>query len=267
MPALLAAGLSGLLLLASAAGEWVLAAAVFLVQALLLLAISGIVRVPGARAAAALALVVGGVSCVVVIRADTAPDWGAMAVVLGLAMLGAFAVELGRRDRDQLVESLSLTTTAVILAGLLVGWVALRTAPDGTVSLGIAAAAVGVAGLVEALPGSRALIRTLAVLVAAGAAALVGGLDVVADAAEPINVIAVGAFAALLAVVAFGVVDRIAEDVVEEALPGGVPAPRGGRRKRRRPGVGGTAEVLLRASLPLCLAAPVSYVVGRIMVG
>ncbi len=266
MPALLAAGLSGLLLLASAAGEWILAAAVILVQALLLLALSGIVRVPRARAAAALALVVGGISCVAVIRADTAPDWGAMAVVLGLAVLGAFVAELVRRDREQLVESLGLTTTAVILAGLLVGWVALRTAPDGTVSLGIAAAAVGVAGLVEALPGSRALIRTLAVLIAAGVAALIGGLDVVADAAEPVNVIAVGAFAALLAAVSFGVVDRIVEDVVEEALPVGAPAGRGGRR-RRKASVGGTAEMLLRASLPLCLAAPVSYVVGRIMVG
>lgn len=267
VPALLAAGLTGLLVLASAVGSWVLLGGVVLTMAVLLTGAVQAVRVPVAEPAAALALVAGALAAVLAVIDDDAPDLGVLAPVIGLGLLGGLGLELARRrGRDQLTASLTFTVTALVLAGLLVTWVVLRAAPHGAVSVGIALAGVGVVALAEALPGSRPIWRLVGIIAAAGVGAVLASMQVVKDAAPPVNVMVLAALTALLATAAGAVVDRMELEAV--ATPG-----RRARRGQSRPVVRRSrpapidGSLALRVALPLAMSAPAAYVLGRVLVG
>jgi hypothetical protein len=262
VPALLAAGFAGLLVLASAAGPWALFVGVLVAMAVLLVGAARVVSVPLAGPATALALAAGALAAVLAVLDPDAPDLGVLAPVLGMALLAAIALQLGRRrGRDQLTGSLTFTVTATVLAGLLVTWVVLRSAPHGVVSVGVGLAGVGVVALAEALPGSRPIWRLVGIIGAAAAGAALASLEVVRDAAPPVNVMVLAALTALLAATGCAVVDRVEQEA------GATP----GRRARHASGSAplglDTGVVALRTALPLAIAAPAAYVLGRILVG
>lgn len=249
MPLLLTVALVVVLVVASAAGRTLLAAGVVVVQ--LVFAVGGVraAAVPAAQAAGWLAAAVG-------VGASAWTAWGGttalrpVVVLLGPALLAAVTVQLWRRDgRPRLTASLTMTVAACAFAVLPVAWVALRAADGGAYAVGLGLLGVGVASLAETLPGSAALRRSLAVLVAGAAAAgLVLLLDGMAAVVPAVGAVVVAAFGALMAVAALAAVDRIAAEVGDGD---------------------GTAAVLdpLRITLPIVASAPVSYVLGRILVG
>jgi hypothetical protein len=245
MPALVAAGLTGVLLLGSLTGERTLAVAVIVVQGVLLAGLIRHVRFPMARAAAGLALLAGAAAALIAAyRGET--ELRLIAPILGLAFLGGIALELARRHgRNELTASLTFTMTAVVLAVLLVPWVVLRTAPNGAVSVGVGLAGVAAAGLVEVFPGSRPMWRLVGVIAAAGLGALLGLLQVVHDVAPPVNIVVLAALTGLLATTANAAMDRMEPEL----------------------SAGETSGVTLRGALPVTFAAPAAYVLGRLLVG
>jgi len=267
VPAILAAGLAGLLLLASVAGDLVLVGAVVLAQVVLLVGLTRTVPVPAAQRAAGLALTAGVVAAVAVALDDSAPNLGIVAPVLGVGLLGALLLELARRhDRSELTASLTYTVTALVLAVLVVSWVVLRTAPGGGTSVAVGLVGVAVVDLAEGLPGPRPMWRLVAIIAAAGAGVALTTIETVNDAAPPVSVMVIATFTALLAVAAAAIVDRVELELAEErATTGPAPVTGGRRRRARRSSIDG--PLALRAALPVTLAAPVAYVLGRILVG
>jgi hypothetical protein len=113
--------------------------------------------------------------------------------------------------------------------------------------VGLGLLGVGVVAVAEAIPLSPAARRMLAVLVAAGlAAGLVFLIDDVAVTVPAVGAVVVTAFGALTAASALAAVDRL-----------GVES---GNRD-------GAMLVPLYVALPIVAAAPVVYVLGRILVG
>lgn len=247
MPALAAAGLTGVLLLGSVAGETTLALAVMVVQVVLLAGLVRHVGVPMARAAGGLALLTGAAAALTAAYRGGAAGFSLVAAILGLAFLGGIVLQLARRHgRNELTTSLTFTMTAVVLAVLLVPWVVLRTTPNGAVSVGVALAGVIAVCLVEVFPGSRPMWRLVGVIAAVGLGALLASIQVLHDVAPPVNIMVLAALAGLLATTASAVVDRIQS----ESSPGGT-----------------SRAVALRAALPVTFAAPAAYVLGRLLVG
>jgi chromate transport protein ChrA len=114
----------------------------------------------------------------------------------------------------------------------------------------------GVAVLADALGISVMLRRLLAVLVAAAlAAAMVVWLESFSTV-PAVSAVAVAAFGAVMAIVALAVVDVLADE---------------SRRRQEQLVVGPTTDVAvtvtpLRVVMPIVVAAPVTYVLGRILV-
>ena len=247
MPWLPASGFIAALALASAAGRTVLAAAVVVVQ--FVFALGGVRRatVPAARAAGWLALTVGVVGSVWTAFADTA-NLRPVASLLGPALVVAVVVQLTRRaSREYLTESLTLSVGASALAALPVAWIALRSADGGAYAVGLGLLGVGVVAVAEAIPLSPAARRMLAVLVAAGlAAGLVFLIDDIAVAVPAVGAVVVTAFGALTAASALAAVDRLGVELDDRD---------------------GAMLVPLYVALPIVAAAPVVYVLGRILVG
>ncbi|HSK27915.1 MAG TPA: hypothetical protein VK894_13475 [Jiangellales bacterium] len=261
MAALIAAGLAGVLVLATVVGAPLLAAGVAVVVLVLTWGAIRPAEVPGSGRAAGLALVVGlgGLAGLIV---QDGPDLGPLTAVLGPSLVVAIALQVARRDgRPRLTASLTLAVTACALALLPATWVALRASVDGQASVLVGLTGVGVACLLEGLPGSRAMVRTLSVLVAGGSGALLS-LTVLAvrDAAPPLNAVTLATFAAVATAAANAAVDRIAAEAR-------VPAGAGGPSLSVEPGAFLAAVLPLRVSLPFVVAAPVTYVLGRILVG
>ncbi|MGH8774993.1 MAG: hypothetical protein ACRDWI_07400 [Jiangellaceae bacterium] len=247
MSPLLTAALVAVLAVASAAGRPLLAAGVVVVQLVFALGGVRLSAVPAAAAAGWLAAVVG-VSGSVWTALDDTTAMRPVAALLGPALVAAVVVQLGRRDgRPGLTVSLTMTVAACTLAALPVAWVALRAADGGAYAVALGLLGVGVVSVAEGLRGSPAVRRGLAVLVAgalaAGLVLLVG--DVAAEV-PAVGALVVAVFGALIAVTALAAVDRMAGEAG-----------------------GGAAAALdpLRVTLPIVAAAPVSYVLGRILVG
>ena len=247
MPWLPASGFIAALVLASAAGRTVLAAAIVVVQ--FVFALGGVRRaaVPAARPAGWLALTVGVVGSVWTAFADTA-NLKPAASLLGPALVVAMVVQLARTaSREYLTESLALAVGASALAVLPVAWISLRGAEGGAYAVGLGLLGVGVVAVAEAIPLSSAARRMLAVLVAAGlAAGLVSLIDGVAAAVPAVGAVVVTAFGALTATSALAAVDRLGVEVGDRD---------------------GAMLVPLYVALPIVAAAPVAYVLGRILVG
>jgi hypothetical protein len=253
MPAVVAAGLAGVLLVASLAGELPLAVAVIVAQALLLVTLSRFVQVPAARAATMWAMLAGAVAVVLVAYDPDETALGLVAPVLGLGFLGGIVLQLARRHgRNELTLSLTFAVTALVLAALLVPWVALRTTPNGAAAVVIGLAGVGVANLAETVPGTRAMWRLVGVIAAAGVGAALGSMQRIEAVAPPVNVMVLAALAALLAAAASAVVDRVEAEAAETSPPRGSA---------------GASILSLRVALPVAFAAPAAYVLGRLLLG
>ena len=246
MPSALSAALVAVLALAAAVGRPLLGAGVAVVQVVFTLGGVRPAAVPAARAGAWLALVVSLGASAWTLLTDPNGMWP-VAVLLGPALVAAMAIQLGRHDgRQAMTMSLTMTVAACALAVLPVAWLALRSVEGGVHAVWLGLLGVGVVGLAELLPLPVAVRRSVAILLAAAVAAglmLVAG---VAAAVPTVGGVVVGAAAALSAVIAVTAVDRVA--VEARGNTAGVLAP-------------------LRVTLPIVAAAPISYVLGRILIG
>jgi hypothetical protein len=246
MTSLLSAALVAVLALAAGLGRPFLGAGVVAVQVLFTLGGVRPAAVPAAKVGAWLALLVSVGALVWLVADDTSELWP-VATFLGPALVVAFLIQLGRRDgRPALATSLTLTVAACALALLPVAWVALRGAEGGVHAVWLGLLGVGVVGLFELLPAPVAVRRSFGVLVAGALAATVVATGVVTAVMPAVGGVVVTTFAALTAAAAVAAVDRVAEEVGDGES--GVVAP-------------------LRLTLPVVVAAPVVYVLGRVLLG
>jgi hypothetical protein len=248
VPSVLSAALVAVLALAAAVGRPLLGAGVAVVQVVFTLGGVRPAPVPAAGAGATLALVVSVGGSIWMVVADPSGIWP-VAVLLGLAFVAAITIQLGRHEdgRQAVTMSLSVTVAACALALLPVAWLALRAAEGGASAVLLGLLGVGVVGLVELLPMPAVTRRSVAILLAGAVAA---GLMLIAGGGEAtvpaVNGVVVTAFAAVAAVVAVAAVDRIAAEAGDDTV---------------------TVVTPLRVTLPVVVAAPVSYVLGRILLG
>jgi hypothetical protein len=247
VPSVLSAVLVAVLALAAAVGRPLLGAGVATVQVLFTLGGVRPAAVPAARPGAWLALVVSVGASAWMVFSDPDDMWP-VAALLAPAFVVAIMIQLLRQDgRHDLTMSLAMTVAACSLAVLPVAWLALRAAAGGVHAVWLGLLGVGVVGLAELLPAPAAARRSIGILLAG---ALAAGLMVVsggvAAAVPAVGGVVVTAFAALTAVTAIAAVDRVAAEVGGRTASGLTP---------------------LRVSLPIVVAAPVSYVLGRILVG
>jgi hypothetical protein len=262
---LLAAALVGVLALASAAGGLPLAAGIVIVQFVFTMGAVRIAPIPAAAQSGVLALLVGAVTAGWIGWAGI-PELAPVAKVLGPAFAVAILLQLMRTDgRARVNASLALAVTACVLAALPAAWVGLRYADSGAYAVGLGLLGVGVAVLFEGWGASATLRRLLSVLVAGGlAAGLVLLFERMATAVPAVSAVVVAAFGAVLAVAALAGVDRLATEPVRHA--GAAPATAGGVELVAERAVAVSSQPL-RITLPLVAAAPVVYVLGRILVG
>lgn len=287
---LAAAALAGVLALASSAGPALVAAAVVLVQVVLALGGMRALGVPAVRASAWVAVLAGIGAAAWTYQADH-PGLTPLLGVVGPALVVAIVLQLLRRDdRHDLTVALAVSVTVVALTALPVLWLALRFAPEGEHSVGLALLGVGVVCLGEALPVSRAVRRFLGVIAAAAAAAAVVTLvDGFSDVVPAVSAVVVATFAGVLAAVAFAVVDRLAEESTDDEVRSAVTVPDdttpastvagvprgalealaadGAERGADGRGIPAAALMPLRVAMPFVAAAPAAYVLGRIFVG
>lgn len=263
MFSLLAAALVGVLALGSAVGGLLLAAGILIVQFVFTMGAVRVAPVPAAEQSAVFALLVGGVAAGWIGWVGI-PELSPMAKVLGPAFALAVLLQLLRTDgRPQLNASLALTMTACVLAALPAAWVGLRFADGGAYAVGLGLLGVGVAVLFEGWGVSATLRRLLAVLVAGGlAAGLVVLFENMAAAVPAVSAVVVAAFGAVLAVAALAGVDRLAD-----ASPRHAGGATGGGVELAAERAAAVALRPLRMTLPVIVAAPVVYVLGRILVG
>ncbi len=249
MAALLASAVAGVLVAASLGGQWVLAAAVVGLQALLILGFVRATDVPAARASGAVALVAGALaSGLVAAEAAGSLDPQTLRPVLvasGGGFVALVIVQLARRDgRARLTASLSLGVTMLVLASSASIWLGLGTDDPGEAVLLVALAGAATAAAIAAFPGPL-------LLWAVGGGIAAASVGLIMDAyAPPIADSSLSAAAAALvagmsglaAVAGLWVARLIRDDrVVEDApMPSGVHA-------------------MLAASLPVVLAAPVAF--------
>lgn len=186
MTAVLAAAaslvLAALMALAGYAGSSVLLAAAALVVLVVAIGWPVLLQLPDPRGTS-LVIVLTGWAAVAVSwwSAGGARPLAIFAIVVALAVLAAFAHELTRRDgRPQLVESVTGTLSGQVTAVLAAGWVLLPGAAPGVAGVVVAAAAVGAARVVTALPLPGQVSGWASLVLGAGAgsaAALVLGRD------------------------------------------------------------------------------------------
>lgn len=283
------AALAGMLALASASSPVLLAVGIGLVQGVFALAALRALPVAAARVFAWLALAAG-VGALAWSASLETPQLDPMVAALGPTFVAAIVVQLARRDgRQGLTTSLSVAVTGIACTVLLVAWLALRFAAEGSYSVGLSLLGVGVVGLAEALPMSRAVRRVLGIVVASAVAA---GLAVLVDgfgqAVPAVSAVVVTAFAGLMTAVSYAVIDRLAgEDdpgqapvsVISTGDSAGAAEAMGGpvagvpssvsfhATAEPVPSSIASALVPLRLALPFVAAAPAVYVLGRIFVG
>jgi hypothetical protein len=247
VPSLLLAALAAVLAVAAAVGRPLLGAGVATVQVVCTLGGVRPAAVPAVRPGAWLALAVSVGTSLWMVLGDRNGMWP-VAALLAPAFVVAIMIQLARQDgRHDMTASLSMTVAACALAVLPVAWLALRAAEGGVHAVWLGLLGVGVVGLAELLPAPAVARRLVGILlagaVAAGLMLVAGGM---AAAVPAVGGVVVTAFAALTSVTAIAAADRVAAEVDE-----------------------GSAGMLtpLRVTLPIVVAAPVSYVLGRILVG
>ncbi len=249
MAALLVLVGTGLLAVAAYAGPVPLALAVAFVQIVVIVGWFAVFDVPGRRGgtivAAAAAVVADGLLLVEALRTDE-PDIAPVAGTLGLAVLAAFVHQIARRGgRPEVVASITATLTVTAVAVL--GSLLLPAAGDGGSATAVVVVVVG-AGVATAL---TQLARTTAWVTAGiglvAGAAVGAGIGAMSDAVGVAAGAALGAVAAILALLGATVARFALHDASKE-------------------GVEPILRYAVPALLPLLLAAPAAYVVGRVLV-
>jgi hypothetical protein len=250
------------LALGSAVGGPVFAAGIALVQVIFVVGAIRRAAVPGTASAWWIALLVG-LTATTWLAVEGLPGLTPIARVLAVGFLVALFAQLWRRDgRPLLATSLSFAVAAFMLASLPAAFVALRNADSGAYSVGLGLLGIGLVFLADAVAGSSVVGRTIAILVAGAiAAGLVLTLDLSSDV-PAVGAVAVACFGALMAVVGLAACDR----VVEEPSLGSSPAPVSATGVVLEQ-VGSEIRSPLRLSLPFVAAAPVIYLLGRIVIG
>lgn len=229
-----AAGLAVVLGLAAAGPIGVLVAAVALVQ---LLVVARWFAALDVAAAARGGAVVGAAAAIgsdlaVALRDDRRP-LGPVTAVLGLAVLAAMGQQLGRRDgRDRLTASMSGTVALVAVGALGSCYLGVQSGRDGSAFIVAAVVAAAVAVVAAVLPGPEIVAVGIGVAAGVGAGAVVGVLSDLGPR--------VGGLVGLGCVLAAAVTAAVARRAIH-------PDP------------------LVTAGLPLLLAAPVAFVLARLL--
>jgi hypothetical protein len=266
--------LAGLVALAAYGGVGALAAAVLVVQALLLLGVYRDVLGPagrqGAAAAAALPGAVALASDIALVARDGEPHLAPLAGILGLAFLSAILVQVVRRDgRAGLVVSFTASLAAAALvttAAMLLAASRIEAGPSvvAATMAGVAAGAVavGAAGVFapEASPGSATVGGALVLGASAGAA--LGGAS---GALTVLDGACLGVGGAVCAAVA------LTASRWSRMLPASVPSvpsvPRVARGHARESSRAPVLASVPGAGVAVSLAGPVAFVAGRLLLG
>jgi hypothetical protein len=229
-----AVGLAAVLGIAAAGPVGVLVAAIGLLQLLVAarwfvaLDVSAAVR-GGTLVGAAAAI---GADVAVALRDERHP-LAPVTAVLGLAMLAAMVHQLVRRDgREHLTDSLTATVSLAVVGALGGCYLGAQSSRDGTAFVVAGAAAATLAVVAAALPGPEALSAGVGLVAGAGAGVVVGLLSDLGPST--------GGIVGLCCVVAGAVTVAVA-------------------RRAARP------DPFVTAGLPLLLAAPVAFVLARLL--
>jgi hypothetical protein len=212
-----------------------LVVAVLVVQGLLVWSWYGALDVPGRTAGSVLAGAAAVTADVLLLVRDDTRALTPVTGVLAVAMIGAIVHQLGRRDgRTRLTESLTATTTLVVLATLGALFIATEQTLGGPALVALAALSAAVAAGVSMVPLPTGLVAGIAAV-----GGLVLGLLVAAItdlSAGPALTTGAAAAGTALAVIMFV-------------------------RRAKQP------ALATAAALPLLTVAPVAYILGRILVG
>ena len=235
MPAALTLALAGALALGAHTADVLLLLAVLAVQGLLIFGWHRALDVPGALGGMILSAATALAADVALLVRDDARPLTPVTGVLGVAMLGALVHQLTRRpDRARLTASLTATTMLVVLVALGALYLpAEETRGEAALVALVAAATVAAAGA-ELLPSTAVVRGAVAVVVGLAVGAVFGGVTGLAMG----SALLAGGAAAAVAAAAMAFV-----------------------RRAERP------DLATSAALPLVVAGPVAYVLGRILVG
>ncbi len=226
--------LAAALSVAALLGPWPLAAAVLVVQVVIMISWLEAIGAPGGRGAQVVVLAVAvAADLVLVVPSATRP--GLVLAPLGLSVLAVVGHQLARRGgRLRVVRSLTATSSAAVLVAFVAMLIPLARLDSGDQLVIAGLLAAGLCALVVPLPVPGWATAVLSVVAGAACAAGVGA----AGSLGGMPGAALGASAALAAAVGAGVA-RVADR--------SVPA--------------------LAAALPLATAAPVVYLLGRALLG
>ena len=247
MAALLASAVAGALVGASLAGQYALAAAIGVVQLLLLIGMTRSGDVPAARTSAAVALVAGVASALVVaLTAEGAFDIESMTpalVAIGAGFVAMVIVQLARRDgRERLTASLTFGVWALLLVTALVGWLALGDDDTGAALLALALSGTAVGAAIMIFPGP-AVIWVIGGTIGAGSVGLVLEAYLPAVDGADLGPLAAGVAAAVCGLAA--AIGVWVSGLIRDDAPAGAARP-------------GLAHGLVTATIPVALAAPVA---------
>lgn len=259
---------------ASLLGQTALAVAVLLAQILLVLGWFAIVDVPGKEVGALLAIGSGAAADAAMLERGSDISLGPLAGVLGPALVLALIHQFARTDKKgRVTASLTAILTAITLSVVAAALVAERAATHGEAVTIVAIVAAGAASAVVASPLPAAVADSAAMVVGLAAG---GGAGLVAGDMDAGYVLGIAAGAAVLAVLGRRAATFTAYDVAAEAARAAAGAPaatgRAASRQARRQAArqarrSGEAVLVMGSALPLVLAAPAAYVLGRLLVG
>jgi hypothetical protein len=276
---LLAAGVALTAAGASIAGPVAFAAAILACQILLVAGWSTAGLPSAGWAGAAVAVTAGGVADALMLPRGAAPSLGFVLPVVAGAVAAAMVVHLrpgrsrgsarsgrSRRGRPkQVTAALAMTVTVSVLVVFMSALVAERAATHGRVTTVAVVVAAGVVAAVLSGPsGSGGFVP--------GALTLAGGVGLLAGTVAP----EVGAGYLLSVCVTAGLFAVVAHEVTTFTVggPGAGGAGSGRRGGRAAERVAAKANArrhragwLLGSTLPLALAAPASYLLGRLLLG
>jgi hypothetical protein len=259
--------------LASMISQTALLVPVLLAQALLVVGWYAVLGVPGRDLGAVLAIGAGFTGDIAMVVRDGDPSLGPLAGVLGAAMAVAIGVQLVRTDgRERVTASLTATVSAVVLSLLAATLLAERGATHGQTVTVVAVLATGAATAVLAAPLPPAFAEAPAFAAATVLGTLAG---VIAGDMDTWEVAVLAASAGVLAVAGRRAAVYLAWDLTHPAaaepataMAGGRAANRAARRSAARDARrSGEAILVVGSALPVVLAAPASYVLGRLLVG
>jgi hypothetical protein len=247
------------------AGPVPFAAAVLACQGLLVAGWSAAGLLPSGRSGAAVALGAGAAADALLLPGGTGSSLGPLLAVVAGAVAAALTAHLRvvrRAGREGSASSLALTVTVSVLAVLMSALVVERgvaSGPEATVAVLLAAGAATAVLVSHLFPQAAAAPGALAAALGVGFAA--GRLAADLGVAPAVALCGTAGVASL---VAREVVRCTTPVLVGAGARPGRAAQRVALKEQRRQG---KAALLLGGTLPLVLAAPATYVLGRLLAG